>query len=148
MSDVTGDNWTMKLGDCVERIAEVDDESAALAKLIPDAVEVRGSDDPDAKEAALLAFGNGDARVIVTKPSIAGWGLNWQHCHNVAFAGLSDSYEQYYQAVRRWWRFGQIHPVRVVIVASNREQAVLENVRRKETQAQQMFADIVRAMAT
>lgn len=121
-------------------------ESDSLAKAIPDAVEVRGSDDPDDKERALLAFTNGEARVIVTKPSIAGWGLNWQHCHNVAFAGLSDSYEQYYQAIRRCWRFGQKHPVRVVIVASNREHAVLENVRRKELQAQTMFADIVEAM--
>lgn len=121
-------------------------ESDALARAIPDAVEVRGSDHPDAKEQALLAFTNGDARVIVTKPSIAGWGLNWQHCANVAFAGLSDSYEQYYQAVRRCWRFGQTRPVRVVIVASNREHAVLENVRRKEAQAQAMFADIVEAM--
>lgn len=121
-------------------------ESDALARAIPDAVEVRGSDDPDHKEAALLAFTNGDARVIVTKPSIAGWGLNWQHCANVAFAGLSDSYEQYYQAVRRCWRFGQTSPVRVLIVASNREHAVLENVRRKEAQAQAMFAEIVEAM--
>lgn len=125
---------------------DLNDESGALAKEIPDAVEVRGSDDPDKKEQALLAFTNGEARVIVTKPSIAGWGLNWQHCHNVAFAGLSDSYEQYYQAVRRCWRFGQTEPVRVVIVASNREQAVLENVRRKEVAAQSMFADIVEAM--
>ena len=125
---------------------DLNDESSALAKAIPDAVEVRGSDDPDVKESRLLAFTNGDARVIVTKPSIAGWGLNWQHCHNVAFAGLSDSYEQYYQAVRRCWRFGQTNPVRVVIVASNREQAVLENVRRKEAQAMTMFAEIVEAM--
>ena len=122
-------------------------ESEALARAIPDAVEVRGSDHPDDKEKALLAFTNGDARVIVTKPSIAGWGLNWQHCHNVAFAGLSDSYEQFYQAVRRCWRFGQTAPVQVTIVASNREHAVLENVRRKEAQARQMFADIVEAMA-
>lgn len=121
-------------------------ESEALARAIPDAVEVRGSDHPDDKEAALLAFTRGDARVIVTKPSIAGWGLNWQHCHRIAFAGLSDSYEQFYQAVRRCWRFGQEHPVQVTIVASNREQAVLENVRRKEAQAQAMFADIVEAM--
>jgi hypothetical protein len=121
-------------------------ESEALAKAIPDAVEVRGSDPADAKEAALLAFTNGDARVIVTKPSIAGWGLNWQHCSHVAFAGLSDSYEQYYQAVRRCWRFGQTRPVKVVIVASNREHAVLENVRRKEAQATEMFAEIVEAM--
>ncbi len=121
-------------------------ESEALARAIPDAVEVRGSDTPEEKESALLAFTDGTARVIVTKPSIAGWGLNWQHCANVAFAGLSDSYEQYYQAVRRCWRFGQTRPVRVVIVASNREHAVLENVRRKEAQAVAMFAEIVEAM--
>jgi len=121
-------------------------ESEALTKAIPDAVEVRGTDESDDKEASLLAFTNGEARVIVTKPTIAGWGLNWQHCSNVAFAGLSDSYEQYYQAVRRCWRFGQKNPVRVVIVASNREHAVLENVRRKEAQAHAMFADIVEAM--
>lgn len=125
---------------------DLNDESTALTKAIPDAVEVRGSDATEDKEAALLAFTNGDARVIVTKPSIAGWGLNWQHCAHVAFAGLSDSYEQYYQAVRRCWRFGQTRPVRVVIVASNREHAVLENVRRKEAQATAMFADIVEAM--
>lgn len=125
---------------------DLNDESSALTKAIPDAVEVRGSDPAEQKEAALLEFTNGDARVIVTKPSIAGWGLNWQHCAHVAFAGLSDSYEQYYQAVRRCWRFGQTSPVRVVIVASNREHAVLENVRRKEAQAVAMFADIVEAM--
>lgn len=121
-------------------------ESEALARAIPDAVQVQGSDSTDEKESRLLAFSRGDARVIVSKPSIAGWGLNWQHCANVAFAGLSDSYEQYYQAVRRCWRFGQTRPVRVVIVASNREHAVLENVRRKEAQAMAMFAQVVEAM--
>jgi hypothetical protein len=121
-------------------------ESEALTRAIPDAVEVRGSDHPDVKEERLIAFSTGEARVIVTKPSIAGWGLNWQHCANVLFVGLSDSYEQYYQAVRRCWRFGQKQPVRVVIVASNREQAVLENVRRKERQAMEMFEEIVEAM--
>jgi hypothetical protein len=121
-------------------------ESDALACAISDAVEVRGSDHPDAKEERLVAFSQGQSRVIVTKPSIAGWGLNWQHCANVLFVGLSDSYEQYYQAVRRCWRFGQTHSVRVVIVASNREQAVLENVRRKERQAMEMFEEIVEAM--
>jgi hypothetical protein len=121
-------------------------ESDALSRAIPDAVEVRGSDHPDVKEERLIAFSSGESRVIVTKPSIAGWGLNWQHCHNVLFVGLSDSYEQYYQAVRRCWRFGQTRPVRVVIVASNREQAVLENVRRKERQAMEMFEEIVEAM--
>ena len=121
-------------------------ESEALVRSIPDAVEVRGSDHPDVKEERLVAFSQGQSRVIVTKPSIAGWGLNWQHCANVLFVGLSDSYEQYYQAVRRCWRFGQTHSVRVVIVASNREQAVLENVRRKERQAMEMFEEIVEAM--
>ena len=121
-------------------------ESEALTRAIPDAVEVKGSDHADIKEARLVAFSEGRERVIVTKPSIAGWGLNWQHCSNVLFVGLSDSYEQYYQAVRRCWRFGQSHSVRVVIVASNREQAVLENVRRKESQAMEMFEEIVEAM--
>lgn len=120
-------------------------ESEALAKAIPDAVEVRGSDDPDTKETRLLAFTNGDARVLVTKPRIGGWGLNWQHCARMVFVGLSDSYESYYQAVRRCWRFGQTRPVEVTIIASNREQAVLENVRRKELQAQEMFKQLAEA---
>jgi superfamily II DNA or RNA helicase len=124
---------------------DLNDESDALAKAIPDAVEVRGSDTPDEKEARLLAFTNGDARVIVTKPRIGGWGLNWQHCHRMVFVGLSDSYESYYQAVRRCWRFGQTEPVEVTIIASNREQTVLENVRRKEEQARAMFEQLVAA---
>lgn len=118
-------------------------ESEALAQAIPDAVEVRGSDTPDEKEVRLLAFTTGEARVIVTKPRIGGWGLNWQHCARIVFVGLSDSYESYYQAVRRCWRFGQTRPVEVTIIASNREQAVLENVRRKEQQAQEMFRQLV-----
>jgi hypothetical protein len=121
---------------------DLNSESDALTKAIPDAVEVRGADTPDDKEARLLAFTNGDARVLVTKPRIGGWGLNWQHCSRMVFVGLSDSYESYYQAVRRCWRFGQIRPVEVTIIASNREQAVLENVRRKELQAQEMFRQL------
>jgi superfamily II DNA or RNA helicase len=124
---------------------DLNSESEALAKAITDAVEVRGSDTPDEKEARLLAFTNGDARVLVTKPRIGGWGLNWQHCARMVFVGLSDSYESYYQAVRRCWRFGQTRPVEVTIIASNREQAVLENVRRKEAQAQEMFRQLAEA---
>lgn len=124
---------------------DLNSESEALARAIPDAVEVRGSDSPDEKEARLLAFTNGEARVLVTKPRIGGWGLNWQHCSRMVFVGLSDSYEAYYQAVRRCWRFGQTRPVEVTIIASNREQAVLENVRRKEAQAHEMFAQLVAA---
>jgi hypothetical protein len=124
---------------------DLNSESDALTKAIPDAVEVRGADTPDDKEARLLAFTNGDARVLVTKPRIGGWGLNWQHCARMVFVGLSDSYESYYQAVRRCWRFGQTRPVEVTIIASNREQAVLENVRRKEQQAQEMFRQLAEA---
>jgi len=129
-------------GSCVVW-CDLNSESYALTKAIPDAVEVRGSDSPDEKEARLLAFTNGDARVLVTKPRIGGWGLNWQHCARMVFVGLSDSYESYYQAVRRCWRFGQTQPVEVTIIASNREQSVLENVKRKERQAQEMFERLV-----
>ena len=80
------------------------------------------------------------------KPRIGGWGLNWQHCSRMIFVGLSDSYESYYQAVRRCWRFGQTQPVDVTIVASRREQTVLENVRRKERQMGDMFESMIRAM--
>lgn len=124
---------------------DLNDESAALTAAIPDAIEVRGSDTADEKEARLLAFTRGEARVLVTKPRIGGWGLNWQHCSRMVFVGLSDSYESYYQAVRRCWRFGQTRPVEVTIIASNREQTVLENVRRKEAQARQMFEQLVAA---
>jgi hypothetical protein len=125
---------------------DLNSESEALARTIPDAVEVRGSDPPDVKEDRLLAFTDGQARVLVTKPRIGGWGLNWQHCARMVFVGLSDSYESYYQAVRRCWRFGQCRPVEVHIVASRLEQAVLENIRRKEAQAADLFERVVRAM--
>ena len=121
-------------------------ESEALAKAIPDAVEVRGSNTAEEKEERLLAFVNGGARVLVTKPKIGAWGLNLQHCAHMAFVGLSDSYESYYQAVRRCWRFGQTRPVEVTIIASRLEQAVLRNIQRKEEQALEMFEQVVRAM--
>jgi hypothetical protein len=125
---------------------DLNEESRQLTAAIVDAVEVTGADPVDVKEKRLTAFSRGEARVIVSKPSIAGWGLNWQHCANVLFVGLSDSYESYYQAVRRCWRFGQTRPVHVVVVASNREQAVLENIARKERQAGELFEQVARAM--
>ncbi len=106
-------------------------ESTALAKMIPDAVEVVGSDDPDEKEAKLDAFSRGEARVIVTKASIAGFGLNWQHCNRVIFASVSYSFESYYQAVRRTWRFGQKRPVHVDVVIASSEQGVWQAIQRK-----------------
>lgn len=121
-------------------------ESEALTKAIDGAVEVRGSHDAEYKETTLHGFSDGSVRKLVSKPSIAGWGMNWQHCNNVIFVGLSDSYEQYYQAVRRCWRFGQKRPVNVWIVTAKTEGAVLQNIRRKEKQSDEMFAGILEHM--
>ncbi len=122
-------------------------ESAALARAIPGAVEIRGSDTPERKEQALVDFSEGRIRVLVTKPSIAGFGLNWQHCARVAFVGLSDSYEQWYQAIRRCWRFGQTRPVEVHVFASKAERVVIDNVQRKAREAEQMMEQITRYLA-
>ena len=116
------------------------DESDALKDAIPDAVEVRGSDRPEHKVAKLQAFSEGRARVIITKPSIAGYGLNWQHCHNVAFVGLSYSFEDFYQAVRRTYRFGQTKPVKAVIVQARTEENVLRTIQRKMEAHERMRA--------
>lgn len=110
-------------------------ESDALCKAIPGAVEIRGADDVDTKERRLQDFAEGRTRVLVTKPSIAGWGLNWQHCNRMAFVGVTDSFEAYYQAVRRCWRFGQKRDVHVHIFASEAEGAVVANLKRKERDA-------------
>ena len=106
-------------------------EADELVRLIPDAVEVRGSETPKAKEQKLDAFTEGLARVIITKPGIAGYGLNWQHCHNVAFVGLSYSFEDFYQALRRSYRFGQKSEVNAYIVQASTEGAIVSTVRRK-----------------
>ena len=113
-------------------------ESEALTDAIPGAIEVRGSQDADEKERKLSLFSSGEIRVIVTKPSIAGWGLNWQHCARMAFVGVSDSYEMFYQAVRRIWRFGQSRECRVHIFASELEGSVVANLERKARDAQAM----------
>jgi hypothetical protein len=122
-------------------------ESEMLVKAIPGAVQVTGSDSPEHKEKAMLDFAAGKIRVLVTKPSIAGFGMNWQHCCKMAFVGLSDSFEQYYQAVRRSWRFGQKNPVDVYIVTAETEGAVVRNIKRKEADATAMFEEIVSHMA-
>lgn len=113
-------------------------EGDALRAAIPDAVEIRGSDDMDVKERRLMDFANGKIRVLITKPSIAGFGLNWQHCARMAFVGVTDSWEAYYQAVRRCWRFGQKRPVDVHIFSSEQEGAVVANLKRKEEDAKKM----------
>jgi len=122
------------------------DESDMLRKIIPDAVEVRGSDTNAHKIASARGFADGTIRVLVSKPSMFGYGLNFQQCHNVVFVGLSDSYEQYYQAVRRCWRFGQAMPVDVRIVVSELEGAVVRNVERKEHDAMMMAEEMVKHM--
>lgn len=123
-------------------------ESEALVKAIDGAVEVRGSDDESAKETALRYFAEGRIRVLVTKPSIAGFGLNWQHCADVVFVGLNDSWEQVYQSIRRCWRFGQTRPVNVHFIASELEGAVVANIMRKDAQASRMAAEMVRHTAS
>lgn len=126
---------------------DLNDESTALAKAIPDAIEVQGSDTAEHKEDAMLGFSEGRYRVLVTKPSIAGFGMNWQHCAHVAFVGLSHSYEAYYQAVRRVWRFGQQSQVNVHVITSNADGPVVASIERKEQQAMEMFDNIVKHMA-
>src|SRR5579859_2222360 len=120
-------------------------ESSMAAK-IADGTEISDSDSREEKEKRMLGFSNGDIRVLVTKPSICGFGMNWQHCSNVIFFGLSDSYEQFYQAVRRSWRFGQKNPVDCYIVTSMNEGAVTENIKRKEKDAQNMAKQMVSNM--
>lgn len=124
----------------------LNDESAALAKAIPDAVEVTGSMTADQKEKAIMAFTHGEVRVMVTKPSIAGFGMNWQHCADMVFAGLDDSYESFYQAIRRCYRFGQKSIVNVHLVSSESEGAVKANLERKQKQADDMAQSMVSHM--
>lgn len=123
----------------------LNDEGEALARMIPDAVEVSGQDSDAAKEEKLLGFADGKIRVLITKPKIGAWGLNYQHCnHVVTFP--SHSFEQYYQSIRRCWRFGQQRPVTVDIVTTEGEHGVLENLQRKQRQADRMFENLVEQM--
>lgn len=125
---------------------DTDAESAALIKRIPSAVEVRGSMKVEAKEAAIAAFLSGDARVLVTKSSICGFGLNFQHCARTAFVGRTFSFEAWYQAVRRFHRFGQKRPVVVHVVVAEGEQQTEEAIARKEAQHQRMRAEVMAAI--
>ena len=117
-------------------------ESEQATKAINGAVEVRGSQSIDEKERRLAAFTAGTTRVLVTKPSIAGHGMNWQHCPNVAFLGISHSFEKWYQAIRRSYRFGQTKPVHCHIISSDRELGVTENLERKRIDAEHMIKEL------
>lgn len=120
-------------------------ESEALTKMINGAVEISGSAQAEEKEEKLAAFTRGDIRVLVTKPSIGAWGLNWQHCHRMTYFP-SHSYEQMYQSIRRMWRFGQKFPVTVDFVTSEGGESILKNLKRKSDQADAMFSALVRHM--
>lgn len=122
-------------------------EAEALTKAIDGAVNLSGSDKDDDKRRKLVDFSNGKIRVLITKPSIAGFGMNWQHCADTGFVGLNDSFEQIFQAVRRFWRFGQTKPVNVHFIAAETEGAVVANLRRKEADAERMAAAMVMHMA-
>jgi hypothetical protein len=122
------------------------DESKLLKKLINDGVEVKGSDTMKHKENSMLGFSDGSVKRLISKPSICGFGMNWQHCCKTIFVGLSDSYEQFYQAVRRNWRFGQEKTVDCFIIISEQEGAVLSNIKRKEHQAMEMADGMVKNM--
>ena len=121
------------------------DEGDTLASLIKDSVQVSGSDSDERKEDRLTAFADGRARVLVTKPKIGAWGLNYQHCNHITFFP-SHSFEQYYQGVRRCWRFGQKRPVTVDIITTEGERGVLRNLQRKAAQADEMFSNLVAQM--
>jgi len=124
----------------------MNEESEKLENQITDGVQVYGSMSPEKKEELISGFTNGDLEKLITKPKIAGFGLNWQHCNHMIFVGLSDSWESFYQAVRRCWRFGQDKPVYVHIVTADTEGAVLENIRRKQQQNEQMAKEMAAIM--
>lgn len=125
---------------------DLNSESDALRRAIPDAIEVKGSDSSEHKENALLGFADGTHRVLISKPTIAGHGMNFQHSNKTIFVGLSDSFEQMYQAVRRSWRYGQKKPVDCYVITSEAEGAVVENIKRKEKQAMTMFKALIENM--
>jgi hypothetical protein len=126
---------------------DTDYEADALADRIPGAIEVRGSMSAEVKEANLTMFSTGQVRVIITKPSIAGFGLNWQHSARMAFVGLSFSYESFYQAIRRCWRFGQSRPVSVHVACADTEESIWQIVSRKAGDHDAMKAEMAAAMA-
>lgn len=136
-------NIANAIDDSVLVWCNLNDESAKLKESIEGSVEVKGSDKVSDKEDRLMGFSEGRYRKLVSKATIAGFGLNWQHCNRMIFVGLNDSYEQLYQAIRRCYRFGQKRPVKVTLITADCEGAVLENIKRKESQHQEMMRELV-----
>lgn len=123
----------------------LNDEGDLLTKLIPDAVQISGNDEDEKKEEIFAAFAKGEVRSLVTKSTIAGFGLNWQHCAHQTFFP-SHSFEQWYQSIRRSWRFGQKNPVTIDVITSEGEASVLSNLNRKALSAEEMFTRLVSLM--
>jgi DNA modification methylase len=124
----------------------LNDEAELLTELIEGAVNVQGSDKPETKSKNLLGFAHGDFRVLISKPKIAGYGMNWQHCARMAFVGLDDSFEKFYQAVRRCYRFGQKREVKVHLFTAESEGQILLNLKRKEEQHHELSTKMVSYM--
>ena len=124
----------------------LNDEADMLAKLIEGAVNVQGSDSPEDKAKNLLGFAHGEFRVLISKPKIAGFGMNWQHCARMAFVGLDDSFEKFYQAVRRCYRFGQERSVHVHLFTAENEGQILANLKRKEKAHNELSKNMVEFM--
>jgi len=148
------------LSDRVAKVAEIanttndqvliwvsqNDESDAIRQDVIGCVEIKGADSDDHKTNSMMDFAAGKIRALVTKPSIAGFGMNWQQCHTMIFTGITHSFEQYYQAVRRCWRFGQKRPVDAHLVYSENEGAVIENLERKEAEMAATFDGVISEM--
>ncbi len=126
-------------------MCHLNDEGKKLKEIVPGSIEINGSDSDEKKEEKFIEFINGNAKVLITKPKIGAWGLNFQHCNHVVYFP-SHSYEAYYQSVRRCWRFGQKKKVYVDIVLTDGEERIMANLLRKEKQAFQMFDNLVREM--
>lgn len=124
------------------------DESDALRRTINGSYEVKGSDTDLHKEAGMLGFSDGSVHILVSKPSICGFGMNWQNCHRIIFCGLSDSYEQFYQAIRRCWRFGQKHEVDVYVIIGEAETTILNNIQRKQANHDLMSSEMLETINT
>jgi DNA modification methylase len=126
---------------------DLNDEGRDLTKLLKSkCVLIEGSTDDESRQIYEQSWRGGDVQTLIAKPGMFGFGLNWQHCHNLLYIGLSDSFEKWYHSVRRCWRFGQTHPVNVTVITSDAEISVVENVRRKEKQASELAEGIVMAM--
>lgn len=124
---------------------DLNDEQDALEKAFgADCVSIRGSTPNHKKIELERLWREGDVPILITKPKCFGWGMNWQHCADMAFVGLSDSFEQVFQAVRRCYRFGQVRPVNVHMITSSREGATAENIKRKEADFLKMVAEMVK----